>query len=140
MYAKPRRVKRMSVALLVVGIAATASIAPAMALGAPSTATGTAAATRTTLKSSRPQAHYGDAGQLTATVRSTAAAGTPTGIVEFLVDGSSVGSVALDTTGHASLPLSEIYPSLAPGAHSVVAAYQGEGVFEGSVSVPLQQI
>ncbi len=58
------------------------------------------------------------------------AIGTPTGNIQFSIDGSPAGSpVALDAAGKAVLgPIS----SLAIGTHTVTAAYSGEGYFEPS--------
>ena len=62
---------------------------------------------------------------------------TPTGTVQFLVDGSSSGSpVTLDSNGDAtSAPVS----SLSTGNHSITATYSGDAVFATTTSAPLTQ-
>ncbi len=57
----------------------------------------------------------------TAVVTTTTGPGTPTGDVEFLVDGAIAGMGTLDGTGTASADLAGV----APGTHSVVAHYLG---------------
>ena len=96
--------------------------------------------TTTTLKSSRPEARYGDPGQITALVKATKAkAGVPTGSVEFSVDGEALTTAPLDANGKAVLPLSELYPSFGVGPHTVAARYEGDGTFAPSTSTPLTQ-
>lgn len=119
-----------------------AAIAAMLALGAGAAAASAAEAqaTTTTLKSSRPEARYGDPGQITAIVKATRArAGIPTGNVEFLVDGEMLTTVALDPTGRAVLPLAELYPSYGVGPHTITAGYLGEGGFAPSSSAPLTE-
>jgi hypothetical protein len=58
-------------------------------------------------------------------------AGTPTGTVQFKIDGVNFGSpVAVDGTGHAT---SGSTTSLAVGSHSVTATYSGDANFLGSI-------
>ncbi len=57
-------------------------------------------------------------------------AGTPTGTVQFLVDGSTVGSPVAVTGGVASLSLT----TLTAGTHTVAAAYAGDGNFIGTTN------
>ncbi|HXD53955.1 MAG TPA: Ig-like domain-containing protein [Solirubrobacteraceae bacterium] len=97
-------------------------------------------ATTTTLKSSRPEARYGDPGQITAQVKATRArAGVPSGSVEFLVDGEALTTVTLDASGRAALPLAELYPSFGVGPHAVTASYLGDATFAPSSSAPLTE-
>ena len=62
---------------------------------------------------------------------------TPTGTVQFLVDGSNSGSpVTLDSSGEAtSAPIS----NLSTGSHSISATYSGDSVFATTKSAPLTQ-
>jgi hypothetical protein len=90
--------------------------------------------TAITVVSSSPTADYFKAGNITATVKSVAPApARPTGSVEFLVNGW-FWSAPLDSTGKATLPLSEVYPSFYPGSYSVTASYSGSADFNGSTT------
>src|SRR5215472_2785471 len=71
---------------------------------------------------------FGQLVTLTATV--SAASGTPTGTVTFSVDGSALGSLALSSTGTATVQIS----SLSVGNHSITASYAGNSDFSTSVS------
>jgi hypothetical protein len=85
------------------------------------------AATNTALATSASPATPGQSVTFTATV--TSAAATPTGSVQFNLDGSNLGSpVALNAGGVATLATS----SLAAGAHSVTAVYGGDSNFNTS--------
>lgn len=123
---------------LSIAVAAAAALALSPAAAGASAATA-GVATSTVAKSSRPEARYGERGQITATVKALKlGSGTPTGEVEFTVDGGYVGNVPL-VSGKAALPLEWIYNGYSPGPHSVVANYLGEGVFEASSSAPVTQ-
>jgi hypothetical protein len=74
---------------------------------------------------------FGQLVTLTATV--TAASGTPTGTVAFSVDGSALGSLALSSTGTATVEIS----SLSLGNHSITAGYAGNSDFSTSTSSTL---
>jgi hypothetical protein len=64
--------------------------------------------------------------------------GTPTGTVQFQVDGVAVGSpVVLDASGEA---VSEPTDSLTDGAHTVTAVYSGAGAFAPSTGLVVQQV
>src|SRR5207248_1920451 len=80
----------------------------------------------------------GDPVDFTATVTVTApASGTPTGQVQFFVDGSSFGSAAgLDGSGVARLAA---ITSLTVGTHPVTATYAGDATFNGGTSTALTQ-
>ncbi len=85
------------------------------------------AATTTTLTSSPNPSLHGQPVTFTATVNG--AAGTPTGSVQFSLDGSPAGSAApLSATGSASYQTSD----LAVGAHTVTASYSGDSHYAGS--------
>lgn len=62
--------------------------------------------------------------------------GTPTGEVEFLVDGSSPSAVDLDGTGQATLSVS----SAAVGSHDVSARYTGDERFAGTSPVSVTHV
>ncbi|MBV9280112.1 MAG: Ig-like domain repeat protein, partial [Chloroflexi bacterium] len=63
-------------------------------------------------------------------------AGTPTGTVQFAVDGANQGStVTLNGSGQASLSIS----TLAVGSHTITATYGGDGTFLGGTSKGLTQ-
>ncbi len=92
-------------------------------------------ATTTTLTTSQALSTVGQSVTFTATV--TATSGTPTGTVQFAIDGSSVGSpVTLDGSGKAM----ETETSLTAGTHSVTAAYTPTGAFSGSTASAVTQI
>jgi sugar lactone lactonase YvrE len=60
--------------------------------------------------------------------------GVPTGRVSFLDGGVTVGALALDGSGAASMPL-----TLGPGTHAVTAVYGGDANFLGSASAALSE-
>jgi hypothetical protein len=78
---------------------------------------------------------FGELVNFTATVGSTGGS-IPTGNVTFLDGAVSLGSVALDATGHATVATS----TLSIGTHSIAAAYAGDTTFAGSTSAPLSQV
>jgi hypothetical protein len=59
----------------------------------------------------------------------------PTGTVTFFDSASSIGSAALDGTGHASVNIS----SLSVGSHTITASYGGDTNFQPSASPSLTQ-
>lgn len=122
-------------------IAAGAAALLALGVSAAGASAATAALpTSTVAKSSRPEARYGDPGQITATVRALkAGAGTPTGEVEFTVDGETIYPNVALTAGKAALPLAWMY-YYGVGPHTVVAHYLGESGFEASTSAPVTQM
>jgi len=69
---------------------------------------------------------------VTATVKPATGTSTPTGTVSFTSGTTSLGSVALGTSGTAA-----VNPILAPGQYSIVAAYAGDTNDGASTSVPL---
>jgi hypothetical protein len=71
--------------------------------------------------------------QVTFTATVTASAAAPTGTVTFRDGGTSLGSAALDASGHAGLSTA----SLAAGTHTITAAYSGDGhLAPSSATVP----
>jgi hypothetical protein len=102
---------------------------PLLAASAPSAV---AATTQTALAPSVTSPVWGQAVTLTATVTSTS---TPTGAVDFTVDGTKVaGPVALDGQGKASFTTS----SLEVGSRAVVASFTsttGDGPSDGNLTL-----
>ena len=68
-------------------------------------------------------------------VATVAAAGTPSGTVTFLDDGTTLATVALDGSGTATLTTS----ALAVGSHSITATYSGDAGFAGAQSGPASE-
>src|SRR5262249_24020739 len=86
------------------------------------------ASSSTSLSSSANPSTFGDNVTFTATVAAVSpGAGTPTGTVNFTIDGSSAGSGTL-AGGTASISTS----ALSAGLHTVVASYGGDANFSGS--------
>ena len=92
------------------------------------------AATASSIVSSLNPSAFGQVVVFTATV--TSPGGTPTGTVTFKDGSASLGSVALDASGHASFAT----PALVAGTHSITAAYGGGINFIISTSAPLGQL
>ena len=76
---------------------------------------------------------YGTANSATATV--TATAGTPTGSVQFSVDGIASGSAIQLSSGTATYSL----PVLTAGPHTISASYSGDNTFAAAIltDIPL---
>ncbi len=75
---------------------------------------------------------YGAPFAASATVTGQTGNGTPTGNVEFLMDGGPVSSTSLSTSAQAVLPTGYFFPS--PGEHSITAKYNGDSSFDSSTS------
>jgi len=91
----------------------------------------------TVVTSSPAPSSFGQNVTLTATVRPATGTGTPTGTVQFKVDGTNVGpAVALNGTGAAAYATT----ALTVGSHIVTAAYSGSLTFSSSVSAPYTQV
>ena len=91
------------------------------ATGAQLTQTVIDSTTQVALSASANPATYGQPLSLTATVTSNG--GVATGTVAFLDGSTTIGSAPLNGSGVAVLTLS----TLAPGAHTIVANYEGDG-------------
>jgi hypothetical protein len=91
-----------------------------------------AGTTKTVVASSTNPSTPNQSVQFTATVAS--ACGTPSGTVQFAVDGSNFSSPVTLSNGTAS-----ISDALASGSHTVVAAYSGSTAFAASTSSTLTQ-
>jgi sugar lactone lactonase YvrE len=87
--------------------------------------------TQVALTASANPATYGTPVALTATVTSNG--GLATGTVNFTDGGTAIGSAALNASGVATFTTS----SLAPGTHSIIANYAGDGRASASTSTPL---
>jgi len=99
-------------------------------------AVATTAATTTTISSTPNPSALGQTVTFTATVSSDPASGTPTGSVQFIIDGANFGSaVALGAGGVASISDS----ALSVGTHTVTATYSGDSTHAGSTSAALTQ-
>src|SRR5207245_1508717 len=88
------------------------------------------ASTSSALTSSTNASVFGQAATFTATISITApGAGTPSGTVQFLIDGGNVGSpVNVRTTGGVAIASFSI-ATLAVGSHTVTARYSGDDNF-----------
>jgi large repetitive protein len=87
--------------------------------------------TQIALTASANPAIYGAPITFTATIASNG--GIATGTVTFTDAGTAIGGGVLSPTGVATLTLS----TLAPGAHTIIANYAGDGKAAASISVPL---
>jgi len=84
------------------------------------------------VSSAKPSA-FGQALTFTATISITApGAGTPSGTVQFRIDGSNFGSAAGVSTAGGVTTASLSTTSLAVGSHTVTASYSGDGSFASS--------
>jgi len=73
---------------------------------------------------------------VTFTAAVSSAGGVPTGTVSFQVDGATVATVPLDSSGKASFTTS----SLSVGSHTITAIYSGSSLFPGSSASLRQQV
>ncbi len=89
--------------------------------------------TNTVVTADYDPTQFGHPVTFTAAVTATdPASGTPTGSVQFMLDGAPVGApLPLDATAHATLPA---ISSLAIGTHTVAAIYSGDPAHVGSTS------
>ena len=96
-------------------------------------------ATAITLSSSANPSVYGQPVSFTTVAAAASGLGTPSGQVNFLIDGSQYDSpVTLDGTGNAT---SAAVPSLAVGMHTVTVDYFGDGTFGAAeASLPTQTV
>jgi large repetitive protein len=88
--------------------------------------------TATTVTAAPNPGIAGEPVTITATVKLTAGADTPTGTVAFTSGTTVLGTAALSSTGTAT-----IAPALAAGAYTIVATYSGDTDDAGSASAPL---
>jgi hypothetical protein len=90
--------------------------------------TATAVSTTTTLTLPGGKKVKAD-GQVTVDAAVTGSGGTPSGNVDFSVNGNYVTSGSLDSSGHTSVTFAPT-----PGTSTVTATYTGDSVFAGSTS------
>lgn len=94
------------------------------------------AVTTTTVTPASTTPSAGSSLMVTATVTGTSSGtATPTGTVNFLLDNVSQGIVPVTTA--TSTTASMTIPSIAAGAHALVAAYSGDSNFAASTSAPV---
>lgn len=97
-------------------------------------------ATTTTVTNDRERERsstFGENVRFTATVRASSCKGTPTGSVQFSIDGNNVGGArTLNHEGTATYSTT----SLSGGRHTVIATYSGSAIFAGSGSAPFTQV
>jgi hypothetical protein len=93
-------------------------------------------ATTTAVTASPNRSVFGQGVTFTATVRLRGpGSGTPTGTVQFQIDGSDAGSpVSLRSAGGAATATIRT-STLAVGAHTITASYNGDGNFTGSTGM-----
>ncbi|MFC6645969.1 Ig-like domain repeat protein [Granulicella cerasi] len=87
-----------------------------------------ATATSTTLTSSLNPSNVGDSVTLTAKIAALTGSSTPTGKVYFIDGANSLGNATVDSTGSASVTVS----NFTAGTHSITAAFVASGSFGGS--------
>jgi len=92
-----------------------------------------AIATSTSVSSNLNPSVIGQSVTFTATV--TSGSGTPTGSVTFKDGATTLATVTVDGTGHASTSTS----SLSQGSHSITASFTATGNYANSTSSPLTQ-
>lgn len=92
---------------------------------------------RTALASSANPSAFGQPVTFTATVTPSTASETPTGTVQFSIDGRPFGSPVPLSGGRAT---SQPTSSLAPGSHTVTATYSGDSNFFGSSASLTQMV
>jgi hypothetical protein len=95
--------------------------------------------TGTTLLTSSPSALVGTSVKVTAIVRTTSGAGSPTGVVVFEREGVVVGTAQLRSGPNGSTAaLTTI--GLPIGDYELVAVYPGASGFSSSRSAPVRQV
>lgn len=97
--------------------------------------------TLTAVSTSQNPSVLGQSVTFTATVTNTSGPSTPTGLVQFIIDGAASGAPVVPGLGGsatASFPVS----SLSPGSHTVVAQYLGDPTHLPSIGTlaPPQQV
>jgi hypothetical protein len=96
------------------------------------------AATATVVSSTANPSVFGQSILFAATVtNTTSGAGTPTGTVQFVIDGANFGSPVHLVGGVAT---SSAAGSLSVDAHTIQAVYSGDGIFTGSTGIVTQSV
>ena len=95
-------------------------------------------ATTTVVTGNRnPSANLGQNITFTATVMPATGTGTPTGTVQFTIDGVNVGGVlTMNVQGRATYSTA----ALSAGSHNVIATYSGSAIFSGGGSAAFVQV
>ncbi|HZR29869.1 MAG TPA: Ig-like domain-containing protein, partial [Terriglobales bacterium] len=91
--------------------------------------------TTTSVGTSGTPSVFGNSVTFTATVVVATGAGTPTGTVTFKDGATTLGSGAVNGSGHATFATA----LLAAGGHSITAVYNGDANFTGSTSAAFTQ-
>ncbi|HLJ94566.1 MAG TPA: Ig-like domain-containing protein [Gemmataceae bacterium] len=92
------------------------------------------ASTSTAVTSSGSLSVFGQSATFTATISVlTPGAGTPTGMVQFQIDGNNAGSPVSVTTAAGLTTASFSITTLAVGTHTITASYTGDGSFASSL-------
>ena len=129
-----RRMARVGAVAVLATISATASMTASMTAGY---AVGTTESTVAIVSSQNPSV-FGHGVSFTATV--TATAGTPTGSVQFDVDGLPAGPAVALVAGVATSPPISAVDGLTLGIHQVDATYSGDATFASSTELVFQQV
>ena len=96
--------------------------------------------TTTSVASSASPSSYGDSVTFTATVTRSGGTDTPTGTVDFLNSGVSIGTGTLSDIGGGAAQATLSTSTLAAGTYAVTAVYSGDTSFAGSTSSPMTQV
>ncbi|MGW9105936.1 Ig-like domain repeat protein, partial [Streptomyces virginiae] len=94
------------------------------------------ASSTTTVTSAPDPSVFGQSVTFTATVQQEVAGPTPTGSVEFVVDGIPVATVPLDMSGQAQYTTS----GLEVGLHGMEANYSGDAEYDPSTGADTQEV
>ena len=94
------------------------------------------AATSTTLTSSGTPTEFGQGVTLTATSAPQSQGAVPTGTTLFFDGAAQIGTGTLNASGVATFTTT----ALTAGSHSITAAYQGSGSYQGSTSAAVTQV
>src|SRR5579871_6118266 len=104
------------------------------------TQTVTKASSSTAVAVSTNPAAWGQNATFTATVSvNTPGSGTPTGTVQFVIDGTNVASPVSAKTTNGTTTASFSTAALSPGSHTIVASYSGDSNVAASTSAAVTQ-
>src|SRR5262249_8349891 len=92
----------------------------------------------TTVTSSLATSAFGQSVTFTATV--SASSGTPTGTVQFQIDGVNSGASVSLVNGSATFSTSSLTSALTAGAHTIAARYSGDANFNPSTGSVAQTV
>src|SRR5207244_5877161 len=94
-------------------------------------------ATMTSVSSLHNPSVFGQSVSFTAIVTPQSGSGTPTGTIQFVIDGSNFGNPVVLSGGTAS---SNGTSSLSVAGHTITAMYSGDGNFNGSTGGIIQTV